>query len=154
MLCPLTHVLKSLVLLFLANISQQWTEMFSIRFWTFVTCRNYCSPARFRPDLPALTDHLGKDSLLQSSVSAQSLHPRTLSQAVNPISSAQPRGSGLFQLNHCGVWVVVIFFLLVPEHFQDKKIVFGSISPTPTLCHGCMRRSCKPNYLSICEENL
>lgn len=67
--CLLLHVIKSLALLFLRNVSWDWHKTFSIRFWTSITCRSYSSPFTFHPSLPVLTDCHGKDRhLLQSSV--------------------------------------------------------------------------------------
>lgn len=78
----------------------------------------------------------------------------TLKHSARPliqIPSTQPRGSGLFQLNRC---VVVVFFLLVPEHLQDKKIGLDPppASLTPSLCYSYIS-SCKPDCLSIYKEN-
>lgn len=91
-------MLEPLVLLLLASTSQQWTERFSVTFWTSVTCTSFCSPGTFCPSLPVWTDHLEKTLLVQSRVLRASTltHPARLWTQILSLSQ--------------GLWITVLVF--------------------------------------------
>lgn len=140
-------MLEPSVLLLLTSTPQHWTEMFSVTFWTSVTRMSFCSPATFCPNLPVWTDHLEKTLLVQTSGSAKSLHPQTLSQAVNPNPLPQTRA-----LTHCVVFFVVVwvFLLSVPEHLQDKKL---GLPPWHPACGTALSATPASLTVCVCTEN-
>lgn len=134
--CLHLHVTKSLVLLFLRNISWDWHKMFSVRFWTFIACRSYSSPFTFHLACQFWQTVFGKIDIYYRVVFhdggfVQILCSPSLPQLTIP--STQPPSSVLFQ-SHC-VLVVVLLFHSVSIY---KRKGFGSAS-------------CFPDTLVLCQ---
>lgn len=135
--CLFLHVLKSLVLLFLRNVPWDWHKMFSIRFWTFTTCRSYSSPFTFHSTLLVLTDCPWKITPITEWCSMMVVLCRPVSASThNPLDSAMQLCVIPESLPPC-----LLFFCLSPWAFTREKALD---QPPASLTPLCCVRHCKP----------